>query len=1114
MKQSMSKLSTAVLLIFCSISLYFPAFAQSSGGAEANSGNELTVSVSIVSPNANDELLRTALKPNDQFSVHVDAPGMGITDVSINFDELGIGIEPLADTLDGMFASRVHWLPFRSDGIKHYTVIFKDSLGNQHSITKTVVVDTTPPGGLLTATFTNAPSSLLLHVSGTIDGTGSNVRVTGASIYGIDQTGARIPGEILTNPTTILDTQSSPLTADISVRMPEASWAAIGYAITLQDGSGNESQINSEPTSVASIQAHPRINHAIGGSIIQPVDHIVYDLDGGIGIPHTLINSLPEGDYYAVVFFEGLIGCPTTNYEINSFYHELWGYDIRGEQGVYSMAHSSTAGGCMQEFHVDPKKGDPWMWGALSNTGTSSAIADRDGVPAFAICDTAAACDSIAPFITSGPDTSTSTPPGRISNVMFLPGIKGSKLYENNPLCFGLFDACDIPLWIPLLDLSVPELFMDAAGKSNRRVFTKEGDIVSSAFGQNFYDALVQKMNNAQSEGTYGKNWQWKPIAYDWRMSLQDIVNNGAQFGQRIYYEDATSTPYIEQSLRALAASSPTGKVTLLAHSNGGLVAKALLQKLGDSEAAKLVDSVIMVGVPQSGAPRALGSALYGDSESIPSTGRLANLVMSARHAREFALTAPVAYHLLPSARYTKQKNETHPLIKFEDGSLLSNERALYGETIDSPEELHSYLLDDQHIRSMPATSDLTAPNILHESLATYAEDIHTSLDNWVPPAGIQVYEVAGYGVDTLSGIAMYESPTKGGGKKVLYRPLFTQDGDGTVPIISSLMMNVAERVHTVWTDLSYLATGHGYSHGDIFEAPEIEASVENILRTPAQSVATVASQMTVPQPPSASHKRITFYVHSPVTLSVTDSAGAQTVVREEGSSQDDIADSESGIFGDVKYVSVPADAQYSVKLTGTDEGIFTLDLEDRTGSAVTSSSTIADVPTTTKTTASLTVSGSITNTSPLSVDVDGDGSEDYLITPKLGETVFPSDPIKKMGDAAVSTTTTSTYHYQTQTYSVPSAKKVVTPLLKTATSTQSIASTSPSSFSLNVSTTTSESNVTFVHGTTHTRTQVLGTSTDLQAPTTQAALHSSVSKTWWGRIVAFARHVWHFIVH
>ena len=57
-----------------------------------------------------------------------------------------------------------------------------------------------------------------------------------------------------------------------------------------------------------------------------------------------------------------------------------------------------------------------------------------------------------------------------------------------------------------------------------------------------------------------------------------------------------------------MASSSKTGKVTIVAHSNGGLVTKLIYNQLKDKGEADLVDKIIFVAVPEIGTPQSLPS--------------------------------------------------------------------------------------------------------------------------------------------------------------------------------------------------------------------------------------------------------------------------------------------------------------------------------------------------------------------------------------------------------------------------------------------------------------------------------------------------------------------------
>ena len=94
------------------------------------------------------------------------------------------------------------------------------------------------------------------------------------------------------------------------------------------------------------------------------------------------------------------------------------------------------------------------------------------------------------------------------------------------------------------------------------------------------------------------------------------------------------------------------------------------------------------------------------------------------------------------------------------------------------------------------------------------------------------------------------------------------------------------------------------------------------------------------------------------------------------------------GEFGEVKYVSVPQGSTYELSMHGLSTGTFSLDMQESSGGVVTTSSTIANVPTTESTLASLTISDGISTASALAVDESGDGSNVITLAPVVGETV------------------------------------------------------------------------------------------------------------------------------
>ena len=613
-----------------------------------------------------------------------------------------------------------------------------------------------------------------------------------------------------------------------------------------------------------------------------------------------------------------------------------------------------------------------------------------------------------------------------VSNVMFLPGIEGSRLYEGT----GCGKTAEEKLWEPFEsvwsairgagDNKVGNLSLDSTGESVcNDIYTKENDIIDSVNGGgNIYKSFIDEMNGLKSAGTIN---DWKPISYDWRLSLDDLLNKGAEQDGKIYYEQATGTPYIEQTLRALAADSQTGKVTIVAHSNGGLLAKALLDKLEKQRGgstATLVDKVIMVGAPQSGAPVDLGALLYGLDQGISSWGIP---IVHSSVAQKLAENSPMAYHLLPSDNYlTSVAGDTnHPVARFA-GDAYAKEISAYGSTINNIADLDSFIL---------------ASTGLNALLVDYANKEHGVIDNWTPPSGIEVDQIAGWGVDTVAGIDFYTLPPMNADviaavEPRAYGPIFIEDGDGTVPTPSALMMASSTNVKRYWMNLDKYNREQSQSrrHKDLFEIQSLEDFIKNIIEN---NTDTLPAYISTNQPPSTSNKKLIFFLHSPLTLQLTDSSGNITGIATDDSITENIPGSTYGEFGDVKYVIVPEGVQYQLTLHGQDSGTFSLDMQESSGNVVTNTSTIASVPTTANTLATLNISNGIDTASALTVDENGDGGNIINLSPVVGATVSYQPPAPASTPVPVSTPAPQTSSAG-GSISIP----VVAPVLVATTST------------------------------------------------------------------------------
>lgn len=228
--------------------------------------------------------------------------------------------------------------------------------------------------------------------------------------------------------------------------------------------------------------------------------------------------------------------------------------------------------------------------------------------------------------------------------VLFIPGIMGSRLYEGENL-----------LWEPFSDSDIKKLYLDENGKSVREdIYTK--DIIDEVpvTGGNIYESILNDFKEKRNSGDIS---DYATVPYDWRLSLSDIVKGDKEESTgAIYYTRATSIPYIEKALRDIAATSSTRKVTIIAHSNGGLLVKALINQLGE-EASNLIDQLIFIAVPQLGTPQAIGALLHGYETGIPHDWL--PLILSSSRARDFARNTPMIYQLLPHTDYYQNAGTT-----------------------------------------------------------------------------------------------------------------------------------------------------------------------------------------------------------------------------------------------------------------------------------------------------------------------------------------------------------------------------------------------------------------------------------------------------------------------
>jgi len=565
------------------------------------------------------------------------------------------------------------------------------------------------------------------------------------------------------------------------------------------------------------------------------------------------------------------------------------------------------------------------------------------------------------------------------SNVLFLPGLEASRLYTQRP------DGSEDQFWEPNGNSDVEVLYLNPDGTSkNADIYTRDiiketnTPIPTGPAGQNIYKSFSDMMDELVAGQKINA---WKEYAYDWRQDVQDIVDNGTK------YQNGSESLIV--TLQSLIDSSKNGKVTIIAHSNGGLLAKALLKKLQDDKIVginNLIDSVdvlILVAVPEIGTASAVPAMLHGYDQRI-----LSGWLMDEIHARELGRNMLGAFGLLPSRAYIDRINASP--VEFIDFAIPSEATTklvqAFGSAIDSYDEYKSFLFGEEG-RADPATNQINLPINLSQSLFAKAESLHDDIDSWIPPADLRVIEVAGWGLDTIASFEYYPQPctvSLGCEYTLDERPHFTSNGDKTVVAPSAQYINFLGSAEKYWVDFKNYntITRLNREHKDILEVSSLNSLIKSLIE---QSVVEFDNVLKNSEPIDTSN-RLRVSIYSPVTLDAYDTNGNHTGKicppdSEFCYAEENILNSSYLEFGEGKYLNLPEDQMSKVKLQGTDIGTFTYQSEKVMPNGTSTISSFVDIPVTTQTQAEITLNSS-TGLLQLALDVTGDGITDFTLSP------------------------------------------------------------------------------------------------------------------------------------
>ncbi len=340
------------------------------------------------------------------------------------------------------------------------------------------------------------------------------------------------------------------------------------------------------------------------------------------------------------------------------------------------------------------------------------------------------------PFLTEPPSTKPKRTP-----VIIIPGIMGTKLYEDNP---G-FDSLIWPNFSQIA-LSVTDDFLDVLkndtnGNSINNIIT--GDIIRSVATSDYFDGLINKLLDLG----YVEGDSLFVFPYDWRLDVNELAIS------------------LNNKIEEIKNQTGANKIDIVAHSMGGLLTKSYLYNLSstNNDIRKFID----IGTPHSGSSAAFKTFEFGDDLNIRYLFGFFNL--NSERIKIISQNMPSIYQLLPTREYFEQY--TSYLSDLDD--------------IDS-NGIKGNLNYDQ-------TKQFMVNDGRNSFLLNKADELHQVIANLDPADyGIETYNIIGCGIPTLGKIFVLNKELSGG---VEYNISYI-NGDGTVPIKSAEAIQSLEKYY------------------------------------------------------------------------------------------------------------------------------------------------------------------------------------------------------------------------------------------------------------------------------------------------------------------------------
>ena len=524
------------------------------------------------------------------------------------------------------------------------------------------------------------------------------------------------------------------------------------------------------------------------------------------------------------------------------------------------------------------------------------------------------------PWVVRDPSLSQKTP------VLIVPGVLGTEISKPNN------DGSNEKLWLDLGHnfTDIGDQFMDPLQFNDDLTPTDTslvlGDVLRITTGTilnitfplfNYSDGLISVLKN---QG-YTENSDIFVFPYDWRYGVNE-----------------NTISQLKQKITDIMTETGSDKVDIVAHSTGGLLVKKYVM---ENLTTNNIDKVVFVGVPNTGAPKAIKTLLVGD--------KFDNIFLDQNEMQKLARNLPVVYDLAPSAEYYKNKGS---FVNIVDENLFS-----FSSTDLNFSDMDKYL-DVLHGFNTQAWIN--------------AKNLHTSdFDNFdMRTAGVDLYAIDGCKTGTITKIAENHPHDFVASLLNFSYSIKTEDtGDGTVPLESSTNLPINE-------NQKFYALNA--NHGSMMSQDGIRQQITNII---TDSTLPIDSNLITQDVNKCNLNGRAISVYSPVSIDITDQNGNHSGLSSDGVGiENTIPGADYEVLGEHKYVYLPTDTNqsYTIKLAGTGSGVFTLTDATIANNQTMGMQVFSAIPVS----KNLLGDVNIGSTTTLTIDTDGNGTIDEILQP------------------------------------------------------------------------------------------------------------------------------------